>query len=62
MLLMQSKNLLFEPLTAAHADELFSILVTPSVLAFIDPTENSANSRRPQGGVRQPSERTREFS
>ncbi|MBD2110821.1 GNAT family N-acetyltransferase [Nodosilinea sp. FACHB-141] len=36
MPLMQSRNLWFEPLTAAHADELFSILVTPSVLAFID--------------------------
>lgn len=38
MALMQSKNLCFEPLTAAHADELFSILATPAVLAFIDPT------------------------
>ncbi|MBW4458992.1 MAG: GNAT family N-acetyltransferase [Nodosilinea sp. WJT8-NPBG4] len=38
MPLMQSKNLWFEPLTVAHADELFSILVTPSVLAFIDST------------------------
>lgn len=37
---MQSRNLWFEPLTAAHADELFSILVTPSVLAFIEPTES----------------------
>ncbi len=37
---MQSKNLHFEPLTAAHADDLFSILTTPSVLAFIDPTGN----------------------
>jgi RimJ/RimL family protein N-acetyltransferase len=37
---MLSHNLDFEPLTAAHADELLSILTTPSVLAFIDPTEN----------------------
>ncbi len=35
---MQSKNLYFEPLTATHADDLFSILTAPSVLAFIDPT------------------------
>jgi RimJ/RimL family protein N-acetyltransferase len=35
---MQSKNLYFEPLTVAHADDLFPILTTPSVLAFIDPT------------------------
>ncbi|MBE9009644.1 GNAT family N-acetyltransferase [Pseudanabaenaceae cyanobacterium LEGE 13415] len=35
---MQSKNLYFEPLTAVHADALFPILTTPSVLAFIDPT------------------------
>jgi RimJ/RimL family protein N-acetyltransferase len=35
---MQSKNLHFEPLTAAHADDLFPILATPSVLAFINPT------------------------
>ncbi|MGB3519483.1 MAG: GNAT family N-acetyltransferase [Elainellaceae cyanobacterium] len=35
---MESKNLYFEPLTAAHADELFLILTTSSVLAFIDPT------------------------
>jgi RimJ/RimL family protein N-acetyltransferase len=34
---MQSKTLYFEPLTDAHADELFSILTTPPVLAFIDP-------------------------
>ena len=38
MILMLSKNLHFEPLTAAHADNLFAILTTPSVLAFIDPT------------------------
>lgn len=38
MILMLSKNLQFEPLTAAHADDLFAILTTPSVLAFIDPT------------------------
>jgi RimJ/RimL family protein N-acetyltransferase len=37
---MQSKNLHFEPLTAAHADDLFSILTAPSVLAFIDPNGN----------------------
>lgn len=37
---MQSKNLRFEPLTDTHADELFSILTTPSVLAFIDPDGN----------------------
>ena len=36
---MQSKNLYFESLTAAHADDLFSILTTSSVLAFIAPTE-----------------------
>jgi RimJ/RimL family protein N-acetyltransferase len=35
---MQSKNLHFEPLTAAHADDLLPVLTTPSVLAFIDPT------------------------
>jgi RimJ/RimL family protein N-acetyltransferase len=35
---MQSKNLHFEPLTAAHADDLFPVLTMPSVLAFIDPT------------------------
>lgn len=34
---MQTTNLYFEPLTAAHADDLFPILTTPSVLAFIDP-------------------------
>lgn len=39
-LLMHSKNLHFEPLTAAHAEDLFSVLTTPSVLAFIDPTGN----------------------
>ena len=39
-LVMQSKNLNFELLTEAHADDLFSILTTPSVLAFIDPNEN----------------------
>lgn len=37
---MQSKNLHFEPLTAAHADDLFCLLTTPSVLAFIDPAGN----------------------
>jgi RimJ/RimL family protein N-acetyltransferase len=40
MTLMWSKNLYFETLTAAHADDLFSILTAPSVLAFIDPTGN----------------------
>ena len=35
---MQSKNLFFKPLTTAHADDLFPILTTPSVLAFIEPT------------------------
>jgi RimJ/RimL family protein N-acetyltransferase len=34
--LMQSKNLCFEPLTAAHADDLFAILTAPAVLAFIE--------------------------
>lgn len=38
MTLLQSKNLHFEPLTAAHADDLFVILTTPSVLAYIDST------------------------
>ena len=33
---LQSENLLFEPLTAAHVQELFPILTTPTVLAFID--------------------------
>jgi RimJ/RimL family protein N-acetyltransferase len=33
---MQSKHLLFEPLTADLADELYAILTAPSVLAFID--------------------------
>ena len=37
---MQSKNLHFEPLTGTHADDFFSILTTPSVLAFIDPNGN----------------------
>lgn len=37
---MQSKNLHFEPLTETHTDDLFSILTTPSVLAFIDPDGN----------------------
>lgn len=37
---MQSNNLHFEPLTATHADDLFSILTAPSVLAFIDSTGN----------------------
>jgi RimJ/RimL family protein N-acetyltransferase len=37
---MQSKNLRFEPLTDTHANDLFSILTTPSVLAFIDPNGN----------------------
>ena len=37
---MQSENLHFEPLVVAHADELFSVLTTPSVLAFIDLSEN----------------------
>jgi RimJ/RimL family protein N-acetyltransferase len=37
---MQTKNLHFEILTATHADDLFSILTTASVLAFIDPTGN----------------------
>lgn len=37
---MQSKNLCFEPLTEVHADNLFSILTTPAVLAFIDPDGN----------------------
>jgi RimJ/RimL family protein N-acetyltransferase len=35
---MQSQNLHFELLTAAHADDLFPILTTPSILSFIDPT------------------------
>jgi RimJ/RimL family protein N-acetyltransferase len=35
---MQSKNLYFEPLSPAHAADLFPILTTPSVLAFIDLT------------------------
>lgn len=35
---MQSQNLYFELLTAAHADDLFPILTTPSILSFIDPT------------------------
>ena len=35
---MQSKNLCFEPLTADHAAALFSVLNTPAVQAFIDPT------------------------
>ena len=59
---MLSNNLHFEPLTANHADELFSILTTPSVLAFIDPTgkpptnaelrtEYAARARGPSQGV-----------
>lgn len=38
---MQSKNLHFEPLTDIHADDLFPILTTPSVLSFIDPNGSS---------------------
>ncbi|MFH7245347.1 MAG: GNAT family N-acetyltransferase [Spirulina sp.] len=34
---MQSENLYFEPLTDTHANDLFTILTTPSVIAFIDP-------------------------
>ncbi|WP_442786342.1 GNAT family N-acetyltransferase [Leptothoe sp. PORK10 BA2] len=37
---MQSKNLCFEPLTDTHAGDLFPILTTPSVLAFIDSNGN----------------------
>lgn len=40
MIEMQSKRLYFELLDIDHADELFPILTTPSVLAFIDPTGN----------------------
>ena len=36
---MQSQNLYFEPLVAAHAEELFSILTAPTVLAFVEPTK-----------------------
>lgn len=36
---MHSKNLYFEPLTAAHADDLFPVLTTPTVLTLIAPTE-----------------------
>jgi RimJ/RimL family protein N-acetyltransferase len=36
-ILMQSQNLSFESLTAIHADDLFPILTTPAVLAWIDP-------------------------
>ncbi|MBE9156946.1 GNAT family N-acetyltransferase [Nodosilinea sp. LEGE 06152] len=31
---------MFEPLTAAHAEELWPILATPAVLAWIDPQGN----------------------
>ncbi|MGF1518173.1 MAG: GNAT family N-acetyltransferase [Nodosilinea sp.] len=37
---MQSQHLSFEPLTAAHAEELWAILATPAVLAWIDPQGN----------------------
>ncbi|MCU0570953.1 MAG: GNAT family N-acetyltransferase [Oculatellaceae cyanobacterium Prado106] len=37
--MMQSQNLSYETLTAAHADELLGVLTTPGVLAFIDPEE-----------------------
>jgi RimJ/RimL family protein N-acetyltransferase len=37
---METKNLFFEQLTAAHADVLFPILGTPAVLAFIEPSGN----------------------
>lgn len=37
---MQSKNLRFERLTADHAAELFPVLNTPAVQAFIDPTNS----------------------
>lgn len=37
---MQSKNLQFELLTETHVNDLFAILTTPSVLAFIDPNGN----------------------
>jgi RimJ/RimL family protein N-acetyltransferase len=35
---MESQNLQFEQLAATHANDLFSILTTPTVLSFIDPT------------------------
>ncbi len=34
---MESQHLWFEPLTAAHAEELWPILATPAVFAWIDP-------------------------
>lgn len=37
MTLIASRHLQFEQLNADHADELYAVLTTPSVLAFIDP-------------------------
>ncbi len=34
---MQSQTLTFEPLTAAQAEELYPVLTTPAVLAWIEP-------------------------
>lgn len=52
MTVMQSKNLYFEPLTAAHVEDLFSILTTPSVLAFIDPEPPTFEELRAEYAVR----------
>jgi RimJ/RimL family protein N-acetyltransferase len=38
VMIYSTEHLNFEPLNAAHADELFPILTTPAVLAFVDPT------------------------
>ena len=49
---MQSQNLYFEQLTAAHADNLFTILSTPSVLAFIDPEPPTLEELRSEYAIR----------
>jgi RimJ/RimL family protein N-acetyltransferase len=47
-MIMATEHLRFEPLNAAHANELFPILTTPAVLAFVDPgaTPTIAQLRR----------------
>jgi RimJ/RimL family protein N-acetyltransferase len=45
---METDRLSFEPLNADHADDLWPILTTPAVLAFIDPT----GDRPPIGQLR----------
>ena len=49
---MQSKNLHFELLTAAHANNLYAILTTPSVLTFIDPNPPTLEELRAEYAIR----------